>query len=181
MLPDLILPSGPRNGGVFPKRLINLLLPRSRRPAKLSHAYLQVKSPSQPNPTYASGARGRRFKSCRARSAGAAELAAEGADERPAVDLGLVVGAYQDRVLVGRIEGEGADEAGVADQLDALHLDAPRPQAVVVVPQPVSGWKPRAGGPARQLLEAIGVEDQARPQTAHEGGKIRGRGYKAAA
>src|SRR5436190_10870079 len=56
-----------------------------------------------------------------------AQLPAERGYERPAVDLRGTVGANQDRVVLGRVEREGSDEARVPQQLDPLHRISPHP------------------------------------------------------
>jgi hypothetical protein len=50
-----------------------------------------------------------------------AQLPAERGLQRPAIDWRVVVGAGQYRVMLGRVEREGPDEAGVPEQLDSLH------------------------------------------------------------
>src|SRR5438067_1034798 len=68
------------------------------------------------------------------------QLLAERADERPAVNLRLVVGPDQYRVLLGRVEGKGPDEPRVADEFYVLHHDTPHAEPVVVVAQGVT-WR----------------------------------------
>ena len=68
-----------------------------------------------------------------------AQLPAERGYERPAVDLRGTMGANQNRVALGRVEREGADEARVPQQLDALHRVAPHPEPVAFVAQRVAG------------------------------------------
>ena len=62
------------------------------------------------------------------------------------------MGTDQHRVVVGRVEREGANEAGVAQQLDALDHVEPHADPVAVVAEPGFGRERRPGRPARQLL-----------------------------
>src|SRR3954447_16709104 len=96
-------------------------------------------------------------------SARRAELPAERTDERPAVDMRGVVGADEDRVVLGRMEREGPDETGMPEQLHAVHDVASHTQAVAVVAQPGLGWERRSRRPAREVLESRGVDDPLRP------------------
>jgi hypothetical protein len=52
------------------------------------------------------------------------ELAAEGADEGPAINVRLVVRADQHCIVVGRVEGKGADEPGMPDVSQIVRVPA---------------------------------------------------------
>src|SRR5881275_3098173 len=95
-----------------------------------------------------------------------AQLPAKRADERPAIYVGIVVGADQNRVVLWRVEREGSYETGVAHQFDALDDVEPHADPVAVVAEARLGREGRPWCPARQLLETLGVEDPLRPESA---------------
>jgi hypothetical protein len=91
------------------------------------------------------------------------ELGAQGFDKWPAAYRRGVVGSAECGPGFWLIEGEGADEPGVADELGVTDRDAAEPEPVAVMARAVSGREARTLSPSGQLGLGRRVEEVSSP------------------